>query len=285
LIEPVIQHIAKKTAVSITRCEPVRGGDINQCFCLFTADKRYFLKINDAARLPSLFEKEAAGLEALRKSSLIVPAVIQHGIVLNHQWLLLEWLEKSAPTGLSLDDFGAALAGMHAQNQAFFGWHTDNFIGTLPQINTPFNNWADFYTECRIMPLVKILFNKKNFTKRDIELASSFCEKLTAIFPPETPALLHGDLWGGNFMITAAGRAAVFDPAVYYGHREMDIGMSRLFGGFSQAFYDAYHAQYPLQNGWMQRLPVTQLYPVLVHAVLFGGHYIGTALAILKKWG
>jgi fructosamine-3-kinase len=285
LKEVIIQHIEKELSTTVIRYELVQGGDINQCFCLFTPDNRYFLKVNDAIRFPQLFEKEAAGLAALRgHSTLVIPRVMRQGIDSTQQWLLLEWLEKKPPAELSTQHFGACLANLHQQGQSFFGWHTNNFIGSLLQLNTAHSNWADFYTECRIMPLAETLFNKGSFAKNDIELAASFCRKLVDFFPVESPALLHGDLWSGNYMITADG-AALFDPAVYYGHREMDIGMTKLFGGFDQVFYEAYHERYPLEKGWVQRLPVTQLYPLLVHAVLFGEHYTESARQVLKKWG
>ena len=133
------------------------------------------------------------------------------------------------------------------------------------------------------MPLVKLLVDAALFSAEDLQQAGTFCTAAGNLFPQEPPALLHGDLWAGNFMISKTGEAAIYDPAVYYGHREMDIGVTALFGGFSQAFYDGYNEVYPLQQDWRQRLPLTQLYPLLVHAVLFGGHYVDSARAILKK--
>ena len=114
--------------------------------------------------------------------------------------------------------------------------------------------------------------------------ALSCCKKAEALFPPEPPALLHGDLWSGNYMPMADGNTAIFDPAVYIGHREMDLGMTKLFGGFDDAFYNTYNEEYPLNKDWLDRLPLTQLYPLLVHAVLFGGHYIETARQIIIQW-
>jgi len=110
------------------------------------------------------------------------------------------------------------------------------------------------------------------------------CKKSEFLFPEEPPALLHGDLWSGNFKITTEGEATIFDPAVYYGHREMDIGMTLLFGGFDQRFYEAYHEIYPLEKDWKQRIPLTQLYPLLVHALLFGGHYVESVRRIMKNY-
>ena len=135
------------------------------------------------------------------------------------------------------------------------------------------------------MPLVQKLFDGNIFSKKEAEIALHACDKLGELFPAEPPALLHGDLWSGNFMVTQTGVAAIFDPAVYCGHREMDLGMTKLFGGFDQRFYNAYNATYPLEAGWQQRLQLTQLYPLLVHALLFGGHYVASAKEILSYYG
>ena len=178
--------------------------------------------------------------------------------------------------------FGAGLALMHLKKQPYFGWKDDNYIGSLHQSNTKQQSWHLFYTECRIMPLIKILFDTGGFSKSDLNIAETFCKQLNTVFPQEPPALLHGDLWSGNFMITASGNAAIYDPAVYYGHREMDIGMTKLFGGFDQRFYDAYNEMYPMKNGWQQRLSISQLYPLLVHAVLFGGEYVRRTKEIMQ---
>ena len=200
------------------------------------------------------------------------------------QWILLHWIARGTTSEDAMTNFGIALANMHQQPQPYFGWYRDNYIGSLRQINTQYNSWPEFYTTCRIIPLVKMLFDKAVFSKSDTERASAFCKKLEVLFPTEPPALLHGDLWNGNYIIDTSGTAVIFDPAVYHGHREMDLGMSKLFGGFSNAFYDAYQQAYPLENGWQQRLPLTQLYPLLVHAVLFGGHYITNAREIMRKF-
>ncbi|HTE09347.1 MAG TPA: fructosamine kinase family protein [Chitinophagaceae bacterium] len=285
MIQDLVKTIANCCGINITRYEQVHGGDINECYCLHGQGINYFLKLNDADRLPAMFEMEAAGLAALRNhSTMIVPELIQHGIVNDKQWLLLQWIEKGSAKKDAMENFGTALANMHKQAQPYFGWHNDNYIGSLLQINTQQHSWTEFYTQCRIMPLVKLLFDKGLFSKPGREDATTFCKKAAGLFPEEPAALLHGDLWGGNYMIHTGGDAVIFDPAVYFGHREMDLGMTKLSGGFSQPFYDAYHEAYPLEKGWQQRIPLTQLYPLLVHAVLFGGHYVINAKEITRRF-
>ncbi len=279
-----LQVVMDDCDLSIARAEKVHGGDINHSYCLYANGAKYFLKLNDANRYPSMFEQEANGLQALSNSStLTVPGVIKCGLTGHQQYLLLEWIEPGNPDSDFWENFGAAIATMHQQTQPCFGWPADNYIGSLPQCNTQYDSWYSFYTQCRIIPLVKKLFDNRSFTNQDVTAAENLCKNFEHLFPQEPPALLHGDLWSGNFMITSAGEAAIYDPAVYYGHREMDIGMTKLFGGFHQRFYTAYNEIFPLEQNWVQRLPLSQLYPLLVHAVLFGGHYVGNARAILSQ--
>lgn len=267
-------------------CKPVHGGDINRAFCLEDGARKYFLKINDAQRYPGMFEKEARGLLALHDSSpLRVPKIIRTGICDQEQYLLTEWIESGKPRSSFWQDFGAGLAILHKKQQLKFGWGEDNYIGSLIQQNQPSPSWHVFYAEFRILPLVKKLFESGAFNRQDLLEAEAVCKKLEHIFPPESPSLLHGDLWSGNFMVGVNGEAIIFDPAVYCGHREMDLGMTNLFGGFDSRFYHGYQELYPLENGWQQRLPLTQLYPLLVHAVLFGGHYVASVRETLKRKG
>ncbi len=270
--------------LTVTRYELLHGGDINRAYCLYGFKEKYFLKVNEESRYPAMFEKEADGLKALYTNSLLkTPVVIKHGIVNNQQYLLLEWIESGSITPGFWERFGAGLAQLHLKKQEYFGWNTNNYIGSLAQINSIFPSWHLFYTECRIMPLVKQLFDQGIFLRQDVISAKIVCKKFEYLFPDEPPALLHGDLWSGNFKITSEGGAAIFDPAVYYGHREMDIGMTLLFGGFDQRFYEAYHEVYPLEKNWKQRIPLTQLYPLLVHALLFGEHYVESVRRIMKN--
>lgn len=280
-----LESILAKTGLQVTGTRRVGGGDINEAYCLFTADANYFLKVNDAQRYPEMFAKEAQGLQALKKgSTLYVPQAIKFGEAGNQQYLLLEWIEQSKPANDFWEQFGTALAVMHRQPQLYFGFEADNYIGSLPQNNQRHDNWPGFYAQCRIMPLVKQLNDSKSLSAQDVACAEQFCNRLPEIFPEETPSLLHADLWSGNYMTGPHGQPAMIDPAVYYGHREMDLGMTLLFGGFAAEFYEAYQHACPLESRWRQRVRYTQLYPLLVHAILFGGHYVGSVREILKHF-
>jgi len=281
----LLKNIFDDCDLIVERFEEVHGGDINKAYCLFTSAGKYFLKVNDKNEYPLMFEKEANGLDKLREHcTLIIPGVIKHGSCGDQQYLLLEWLEKGFPKKDTWEKFGQGLALMHQQPQEYFGLNEDNYIGSLNQNNDRHNEWDSFYAERRIMPLVKKLFDAGSFSSTNIKDAEFFCTMIQDIFPSEPPSLLHGDLWAGNYMISSSGYATIFDPAVYFGHREMDIGMTKLFGGFDRRFYGAYNESYPLEKGWEKRLPITQLYPLLVHAVLFGGHYISNVKDILKQF-
>ena len=278
-----LQHIFNDCNLNVQRYEQVHGGDINKAYCLFTSTGKYFLKVNDEETYPGMFSRESNGLDLLRKNcELIIPQIIKVGVFNKQQYLLLQWLEKGIPKKDMWEKFGKGLALMHKRPQEYFGLNEDNYIGSLIQNNVRHNEWDSFYAECRIMPLVKKLFDAGSFSSTNIKDAEFFCSRIKNIFPSETPSLVHGDLWAGNYMISSSGDAAIFDPAVYCGHREMDIGMTRLFGGFDTRFYEVYNETYPLEKGWEKRLQITQLYPLLVHAVLFGGHYIGSVKNIFK---
>ncbi len=287
-----IQPILDDCGLKIKNDEAVHGGDINSSYCLECSDTKFFLKINSASRFPRMFDKEWEGLNALslvlsyskQLNKLTVPRAIKKGIVNQQQYLLLEWIEAGKPNIHFWKIFGEELAGLHHHKQSYFGWEENNYIGSLNQFNSKCNSWHLFYVQNRIIPLVEKLVDTGVFSPRDMADADALCKNVEGVFPEEAPALLHGDLWSGNYKINSFGYASIFDPAVYYGHREMDLGMTRLFGGFDVRFYNAYNEVYPLANDWQKRLPLTQLYPLLVHAILFGGHYISKARNIIKQF-
>jgi fructosamine-3-kinase len=278
------EKIIKAAGFPVERYTRVSGGDINDAFCIFTSGKKYFLKVNSSSQYPGMFEKEASGLKALSENcDLNIPQVIKSSTMEDEQFLLLEWLDNGTKSKNFWEDFGSGLAKLHLKKQDFFGWKENNFIGSLVQLNEQKNSWAEFYAEQRILPLAKQVFEANMFNAKEMKNAESLCSKLDQLFPREHPSLLHGDLWSGNFMCSIKG-PAIFDPAVYCGHREMDLGMAKLFGGFDSEFYEAYHHTYPLEKDWQKRIPLTQLYPLLVHAVLFGGGYASSAANIIRSF-
>ena len=272
--ENVIVHFHKQ----------VYGGDINQTFILQCNKQSFFLKLNDSSK-QDMFEKEFNGLKLLASAKAIhVPQPYLHGHFNNTIYLLMEHLKAGEAGSDFWKDFGYQLAALHKTSNTHFGLEEDNYIGSLPQQNNYGNNWAEFYTTQHILPLIQMALKQGKCSESDVALAENVCNRFKDIFPTEPPALLHGDLWGGNYMVTANGKAAIYDPAVYYGHREMDIAMTKLFGGFDNALYHYYNEAYPLEKGWQQRMDLCQLYPLLVHLILFGGHYYDNVKDILSAY-
>jgi len=274
-----------KRPIELQSNTPVGGGDINRSYRLTTNSGEFFVKVNSASRFPGMFEAESKGLALLGASKHItVPQALTVGAAKDDAFLLLPFIEKGSPSNDHGEAFGRSMALLHQQSNDTFGLDHDNYIGSLHQNNQPHSNWTSFFIEERLEPQIRMA---RDNGAADRHLSSTFdrlFSRMENIFPEEPPALLHGDLWSGNFMIGADGQALIYDPAVYYGHREMDLGMSRLFGGFSAQFYGAYANVYPLEQDWGKRVEVANLYPLLVHVNLFGGGYLQQVQDILRRW-
>ena len=265
---------------------PVSGGDINEAFAIEINNKIHFLKVNERAVFPTMFQKEAHGLHELRKSkSLQVPDVFQVLEGNQHQFLILDWLTQSNnPNSDNWYQAGFDLAQMHLKTQETYGFKEWNYIGSIRQENNEKTTWAEFFATQRIEPIYQQAREKGYFSAGTTSLIHKLLDKVDNLFPIEQPALLHGDLWNGNMMFNTNNEASIYDPAVYFGHREMDIAMTKLFGGFDDAFYLGYNACYPLEKGWEERLQLGQLYPLLIHVLLFGGGYVGQVERILNRF-
>ena len=242
--------------------------------------KKIFLKTHHDSR--DMFAKEANGLKELaRAQALGVPRVYFAG----EDFLLLEAIMGKGQTDEAFfQDFGLRLAKMHRFTSTQFGFHEDNYIGRNPQINRPTpGDWGKFYYERRLLFQLE-LSQKKGLSSGEL---TSGIKKIAQRMPDligdfrEAPSLLHGDLWSGNFMADGRGVPFLIDPAVYYGDRETDLAMTRLFGGFPRAFYRAYQEEYPLRAGHEKRLPLYQLYHIMNHLNLFGGGYHSRALDLI----
>jgi fructosamine-3-kinase len=260
----------------------IHGGDINQAYKLESAQGSFFLKLNKAKDFPTMFEAECRGLKELsNKTDFTIPSCILHGEQQNITFLLMKYLPLSRDGNWK--DFGQVLAGMHSVSDGSMGLSYSNYIGSIVQKNDQQESWASFYSESRLMPLTKKAFDMNLITKNEVDQMERLCKRLDSIYPKEKAALLHGDLWSGNVSF-CEGKPCIYDPAIYYGHREMDIAMTLLFGAFPSEMYQGYNEVYPLESSWKSRVGINQLYPLLVHLLLFGSSYKAQIKAIIKSF-
>ncbi|SEM58423.1 Fructosamine-3-kinase [Mucilaginibacter gossypiicola] len=270
----LLNHIQSKLNISVINVDAVSGGDINNVYRLQCDDYSYLLKVNDRYKYPDMFAKEQQGLDAIRETNAIaVPEVVLQGEFGNESYLILEWINVGSANMLASSKLGMQLTHLHKSTNPRFGFYTNNYTGSLIQTNNWYTTWSDFFIEQRLQPMVKMAADKNELTRNDVHQFDQLYKKLPGLFTEEPPALLHGDLWGGNYLIDTDGKPYLIDPAVSYGNREFDIAMTTLFGGFDRAFYEAYNNEFPLQHGWQQRLKLWNLYPLLIHVNLFGGMY------------
>lgn len=262
--------------------QSVAGGDISDAWRLPTESGPVFLKTGPIAAA-EMFAAEAAGLgEICTSATLRVPRALGAGTAGPVAWLALEWLDIQPANGSADERLGQQLAAMHRCTGSAHGWHRDNTIGSTPQQNTRTTDWSQFWRDVRLHPQLE-LAARYGYTGRLQELGVQLLDALPEFLAGHEPeaSLLHGDLWSGN-RGSVADEPVVFDPAVYYGDRETDLAMTRLFGGFSERFYAAYEASWPLSGGHQWRLPMYQLYHLLNHLNLFGSGYLGRCEAIIE---
>jgi protein-ribulosamine 3-kinase len=255
--------------------EPVVGGCIHRAFRLGP----FFVKINRPDCV-AMFEAEADGLRAIASTRTIrVPEPIASGSDFQSAFLVLEWLELHG-TGDEAD-LGEQLAAMHGQIGLKHGWECDNFIGSTPQSNEPADHWAEFFRDRRLAPMFRALAG----LGMRIAGGDALLERVPSLLSGANarPSLLHGDLWGGNAGFLRDGTPVIYDPALYRGHYEADLAMTRLFGGFGPRFYHAHRAVFPTEPGHEQRATLYNLYHILNHALLFGGGYTSQAQAVVSS--
>lgn len=261
----------------------VGGGDISEAWRLETTDGPLFLKVGNANSF-DMFDAEACGLRELEKANAIrVPKVLAVTDYSDGALLALEWLNLGAPAIDTPRVLGQQLAALHRCTQTRYGWFRDNTIGLTPQTNSRVDSWPVFYREQRLE--YQLALASENGFRGELQKAGQkLLDNIDSFFVDYVPdaSLLHGDLWGGNWS-AVEGQPVIFDPAVYFGDRETDLAMTRLFGGFSREFYEAYDDSWPLNNGSERRVALYQLYHVLNHLNLFGGGYLGRAVALVNS--
>lgn len=284
------RELAKAIAEAVgSRLQPapaarVSGGCINEAYRWHCDCGPIFVKVAPASSL-AVFDSEAAGLDELRKINAVrVPAVLATGVTQSEAFLALEWVEFGTTSAAAERLLGEQLARQHGATSSTFGWHRANTIGTTPQINEPCSDWVEFFRERRLQYQLD-LASRNGYRGRLQEEGAELLEKLETLFGSHRPqpSLLHGDLWGGNWATDIHGAPVIFDPAVYYGDREADLAMTRLFGGFGNAFYEAYEAAWPPAPGAEVRVTLYNLYHVLNHLNLFGEGYLGQAQSLISR--
>lgn len=247
-----------------------------------TSDGHYIYKYSDIPENILVLRSEYDGLTMLSDKT-STPKLVGIVDLADHFGILMQEIDRLFPIpSEALEQFGVQIAELHRHSSDMYGLDYNNYISKLPQINEKTASWPEFYTYQRIEPLYKKLYDQK-------AISMSFnpvkWEKRIALdVPPEKPSLLHGDLWGGNYLVGKNKVTYVIDPAIYYGHREMDLAMSMLFGSFGRTFYSSYQKTFPLEAGFMERMQLHQFYPLLVHAVMFGGAYVHQCISILKTY-
>ena len=283
--EKIKTRIEEKLGSKIKSFSSLSGGCISDAYKVTTNNgSNFFLKFNPSAS-NDMFIKEANGLKELAKANAIrIPEVLRF----DEDYILLEYIPTGSRKKNFFEEFGKSFAEMHKFTSDSFGFYEDNYIGSNPQKNIPNEiektSWANFYFNKRILyqfQLAEKLGNSTPELRKGISKLESKIEEIIGD-SNEKPSLLHGDLWGGNYMVDENGNAVLIDPAVYYGHREADLGMTKLFGGFSSEFYRSYNETFPLEDGHEYRENIYKLYHVLNHLNLFGGGYYSQALSLIK---
>ncbi len=279
VINKILQKVIAKTPKNI---QLLTGGDINQVYhCTF--DKQdLVVKLNSANKFPNMFKKEKKGLELLAKSTFKIPKPIAFGTLENFDYLIMEYIQPG--NELNWIKFGQNLALMHQITNQNFGLDYDNYIGSIQQINNYEDGWEEFYSNFRLLPLTEKARNLQLILKNDVSKIEKICLKLNELIPNTKPSLIHGDLWSGNLISDKNNEPVLIDPAVYYGHPEMDWAMLSLFGNYPTIAMEKYNEINPSEKGFEKRKEIHQLYPLLVHLILFGEAYYSPVMNIVKKF-
>ena len=272
----------KKSQIAAQRA--IAGGSIHHSRCVTLEDgRRFFVKTHPAShRYPGIFEAEMLGLQRLREADAVrTPRPVAAG----ESFIVMEYIAPGHPAPDWAASLGRALARLHQNTQqAKFGFDRDNYLGTTAQINTWHDDWPQFWRENRLRRQLALYAKQVAAADPLLSLGEKLAAQLDDILAPcdEPAALLHGDLWSGNAGADSNGAPVIFDPACYYGQREAEIGMMRMFGGFGKACEDAYNEVWPLQAGSERRIALYRLYHELNHLNLFGQAYYASCLATLK---
>jgi len=262
--------------VNIRGFRAASGGCINNGGIIDTSVGKYFIKWNNKTRFQEMFEAEERGLKLLYDAdSIRIPKAIVAGESGDLIYIVMENIHMTARKPDYWTMLGVKLAKLHSNKAEKFGMDHDNFIGSLAQSNRTHSDWVEFFITQRLAKQIEVALNNGAISSTTVKQFDQLYTRFENFFPNESPVLIHGDLWSGNLITDDLGEPCLIDPAVYYGHREIELSMTKLFGGFDTE---------PLENGFEERVEVYNLYPLLVHVNLFGGHYLQKVEFILKRY-
>lgn len=285
MIKSILSFISDRTSEKINSSKRITGGSVSQAYLLETSENKYFLKINSAPDAFEMFHAEQKGLEEIEKTCTIpVPHVYLVDNINGKAIIMMDYIENKRPDSNDYARLGRELASLHSIKQENYGFREDNFIGSLPQSNRVHTDWLEFYWEERISPQLWLALKAGLLSNKEIPTKQK-CMDIFNHFIKDVPSsLIHGDLWGGNYLISTDGTPYLIDPAVYKGHSMVDIAMSKLFGSFGEMFYNAYHEAIPRPEYYDEQIELYQLYFLLVHLNMFGRGYYPSVSKILQRY-
>jgi fructosamine-3-kinase len=289
IVQLSIEEKLKKlfpSVISPVHFSSVGGGCINETYRIHFDEHEFFCKVNSAVKFPHLFKKESHGLKLIAEQNIIkVHEVIDCFEAEGWQILLLEWIHEGERTAQFWEKFGEQLSALHQVSNEYFGWNESNYMGSVPQFNQPSDNWVDFFSRQRLQPLIDQCLSQNLLTPKHLSQFENLYKQLPNIFDQkQKPSLLHGDLWSGNFICTKNAEPVLIDTAVYFGHPSIDLGMTTLFGGFHSRFYEAYNYHSSFPSNYAEQWQVCNLYPLLIHLLLFGSSYLSQIGRILNRY-
>ncbi|MCM8568939.1 fructosamine kinase family protein [Gramella jeungdoensis] len=280
-LEDILKQIAEENGINYKNSSPLSGGDINEVYLLEGQSEKFVVKLNNASRFPGMFDAEKFGLEKLAEPKVIdIPIPFSTGIANEMAYLILEHKDSAQRNAKFWESFGEQMAELHKTTAQNFGLEKDNYIGSLPQYNESKDSAAEFYINMRLQPQIKMA-EEKGF---HLNVSDSFFKNCELLIPDERPSLVHGDLWNGNYLVNSEGLPCLIDPAIAFAPREMDLGMMKLFGGFNDRIFQVYNEVFPLESDWEKRIPLWQLYYLLVHLNIFGAGYRSQVTSIIKSF-
>jgi len=279
----LVDYLENTLNEAVITATPISGGDISQVYKIITSSDRFFCKYHSGPSGFLMLKSEKEGLEAISSTRTIrAPEVFHLGSLNNGGVLLMEYVDAKSPSDKDMECLGRNLAALHEVNSRAFGWNSDNYIGSLYQKNTPNTDWPTFYVKNRLLPQLVLAKDLGRLSKKEVPVGAFLLKGIKEYCNADSPSLIHGDLWGGNYLIDKDGVPFLVDPSISYADPGMDLAMSKLFGGFSSPFYESYAETSPLPS--QEVIELYQLYYLLVHLNIFGTSYAPAVRSTLRRY-